>query len=55
MLGFWSAVEGIIDKKAMEESISESVPPKTIELNLEVFAEGYKQGQKIQKNSSLGK
>ena len=44
MLGFWTAVEGIVDKKAMEESISESVPPKTVDLNLEVFQKGYQAG-----------
>jgi 2-oxoglutarate/2-oxoacid ferredoxin oxidoreductase subunit beta len=44
MLGFWTAVEGIIDQKAMEESITESVPPKTVDLNLEVFRKGYQEG-----------
>jgi len=44
MLGFWTAVEGIVDQKAMEESIAESVPPKTVDLNLEVFRTGYKEG-----------
>ncbi len=44
MLGFWTAVEDILDKKAMEESITESVPPKTADLNLKVFRTGYKQG-----------
>ena len=44
MLGFWTALEGIVDQKAMEESITESVPPKTVDLNLEVFRTGYKEG-----------
>lgn len=44
MLGFWTAVEGIVDQKAMEESIAESVPPKTVDLNLEVFRTGYQEG-----------
>jgi 2-oxoglutarate ferredoxin oxidoreductase subunit beta len=44
MLGFWTAVEGIVDQKAMEESIAESVPPKTVDLNLEVFRKGYQEG-----------
>ena len=47
MLGFWTAVEGIVDKTAMEEAIKESVPPKTIELNLGVFNTGYKLGQEL--------
>lgn len=44
MLGFWTAVEGIVNKEAMEESIAESVPPKTVDLNLEVFRTGYEEG-----------
>ena len=44
MLGFWTAVEGIVDQGAMEESIAESVPPKTVDLNLEVFRTGYQEG-----------
>jgi len=37
-------VEGIVDKEAMQESIAESVPPKTVSINLEVFESGYKRG-----------
>jgi 2-oxoglutarate ferredoxin oxidoreductase subunit beta len=44
MLGFWAAIEGTIDKKALEQSISESVPPKTVKLNLKVFEIGYQKG-----------
>jgi 2-oxoglutarate ferredoxin oxidoreductase subunit gamma len=44
MLGFWSAVEGVLDKEALEQAIKESVPPKTVELNLNVFQEGYQRG-----------
>ena len=44
MLGFWTAVEGIVDKEAMQESIAESVPPKTVSINLDVFESGYKRG-----------
>ena len=47
MLGLWTAVEGKVDKKAMEEAIKESVPQKTIDLNLEVFNTGYKLGQEL--------
>ena len=49
MLGFWTAVEGIVDKKAMEESVAESVPQKTIDLNLTVFEAGYQQGLALTK------
>jgi len=47
MLGFWTAVEGIVDKEAMQEAIAESVPPKTVSLNLEVFEAGYKRGLEL--------
>jgi 2-oxoglutarate ferredoxin oxidoreductase subunit gamma len=49
MLGFWTAVEGIVDKEAMMESISESVPSKTVEINLEVFEIGYQKGMELNK------
>jgi 2-oxoglutarate ferredoxin oxidoreductase subunit beta len=44
MLGLWTAAEGILEKEAMERAIAESVPPKTIDLNLKVFELGYQQG-----------
>jgi 2-oxoglutarate ferredoxin oxidoreductase subunit beta len=44
MLGFWTAVEGIVDQRAMEEAVAESVPPKTVDLNLGVFRAGVKAG-----------
>ena len=44
MLGLWTAVEGILEKEAMERAIAESVPPKTVELNLKVFEHGYQEG-----------
>jgi 2-oxoglutarate ferredoxin oxidoreductase subunit beta len=46
MLGFWSAVEEILDKEALEQAVRESVPPKTVELNLKVFQDGYQRGLK---------
>jgi 2-oxoglutarate ferredoxin oxidoreductase subunit beta len=51
MLGFWTAVEGIVDKEAMQESIAESVPSKTVDLNLEVFEKGYQKGLELKKNN----
>jgi 2-oxoglutarate ferredoxin oxidoreductase subunit beta len=47
MLGFWTAVEGVVDKTAMEEAIKESVPQKTIDINLEVFNTGFNHGKKL--------
>jgi 2-oxoglutarate ferredoxin oxidoreductase subunit beta len=47
MLGFWTAIEGIVDKEAMKEAITESVPPKTVDLNREVFDIGYQKGMEL--------
>ena len=44
MLGFWSAVERVLEKEALEQAVAESVPPKTVELNLDVFRVGYQRG-----------
>jgi 2-oxoglutarate ferredoxin oxidoreductase subunit beta len=49
MLGFWTAIEGIVDKTAMEKSVAESVPPKTIAVNLDVFEIGYQKGLDLKK------
>ena len=47
MLGFWGAVEGIIAKNALKQAITESVPEKTVELNLKVFEIGYQKGLEL--------
>lgn len=47
MLGFWTAALGIVRKDAMRESVSSSVPPKTVEINMKAFEIGYENGQKI--------
>jgi len=44
MLGFWTSIVGTLSKEAMCQSLSESVPQKTVSLNLEVFEIGYNQG-----------
>jgi 2-oxoglutarate ferredoxin oxidoreductase subunit gamma len=41
MLGFFTAVTGVVSREAMEEAIKSSVKPKTAPLNLEAFAAGY--------------
>ncbi|MBC8477930.1 2-oxoacid:acceptor oxidoreductase family protein [bacterium] len=45
MLGFITAVSGIVSSSAMEQSLSRNVPPKTVELNLRAFAEGWSAGK----------
>jgi 2-oxoglutarate ferredoxin oxidoreductase subunit beta len=47
MLGFWTAIIGAISKDAMRQAVADSVPPKTIELNLKVFDTGYEEGAKL--------
>jgi 2-oxoglutarate ferredoxin oxidoreductase subunit beta len=54
MLGFWAAVEGVLEKEALERAVAESVPPKTVDLNLEVFQVGYERGLEAIKNEESG-
>jgi 2-oxoglutarate ferredoxin oxidoreductase subunit gamma len=49
MLGFWTAVVGAVTREAMQYSLSEAVPPKTVEVNLEAFEYGYRQGLALQR------
>jgi 2-oxoglutarate ferredoxin oxidoreductase subunit gamma len=44
MLGLWTAVVGIVSPEAMRQAVTESVPAKTIDLNLKVFDIGYSTG-----------
>lgn len=44
MLGFWSAIAGIVSRTAMHQSLTDSVPRKTIDLNLKAFDIGYEEG-----------
>ncbi len=44
MLGFLTAVTRLLSHEAMEESITTSVPARTVELNLRAFAKGYEFG-----------
>jgi 2-oxoglutarate ferredoxin oxidoreductase subunit gamma len=44
MIGFWTAIVGVVSKEAMRQAIAESVPGRTVDLNLEVFELGYEAG-----------
>jgi 2-oxoglutarate ferredoxin oxidoreductase subunit beta len=44
MLGFWAAVVGVVSREAMRYSVAESVPAKTLDLNLRLFDIGYERG-----------
>ncbi len=47
MLGFWSAIVGVISKAAMRQSLADSVPSKTVEANLKAFEMGYEKGLEV--------
>jgi 2-oxoglutarate ferredoxin oxidoreductase subunit gamma len=44
MLGFWTAVCGILSAEAMRQSLGDSVPPKTLDINRQAFDLGYQHG-----------
>ena len=44
MLGFWTAVVGVVSREAMRQTVAESVPAKMVEMNLSVFDIGYEKG-----------
>jgi 2-oxoglutarate ferredoxin oxidoreductase subunit gamma len=47
MLGFWTAITGIVTPNAMRQSVAESVPAKTVEVNLKVFDIAYQHGVEL--------
>jgi Pyruvate/2-oxoacid:ferredoxin oxidoreductase gamma subunit len=47
MLGFWAALSGTVSRAAMRQSVAESVPPKTIEVNMQAFDAGYERGEEL--------
>jgi len=47
MLGFWTGILGVVSGEAMRQSVIESVPPNSIDLNLKAFDTGYEQGREI--------
>jgi 2-oxoglutarate ferredoxin oxidoreductase subunit gamma len=48
MLGFWTALTGVVSKEAMRQSVLESVPPKTIEVNMKAFEAGHERGLEVE-------
>jgi len=46
ILGFWAAIVGVVSREAMRHSVAESVPAKTMELNLKAFDAGYEDGKR---------
>jgi 2-oxoglutarate ferredoxin oxidoreductase subunit beta len=49
MLGFWTALTGTVSKAAMEQSVAESVPAKTVDVNMKAFGLGHEKGMSTNK------
>jgi 2-oxoglutarate ferredoxin oxidoreductase subunit beta len=47
MLGFWTAIRGVVSRAAMRQAVITSVPPKTIDVNKRAFDVGYERGLEI--------
>jgi len=47
MLGFFTAMTGLIDKEAVRKAVETSVPKGTEELNLKAFDKGYRYGLEL--------
>jgi 2-oxoglutarate ferredoxin oxidoreductase subunit beta len=54
MLGFWTAIIGVVSREAMRQSVAESVPPKTIEVNMKAFDHGYERGLEVRQSLASG-
>ena len=44
MLGFLTGLTAVVSRDALRKAIAENVPPKTVDMNLEAFEEGFKRG-----------
>jgi 2-oxoglutarate ferredoxin oxidoreductase subunit beta len=51
MLGFWAAIVSVISKAAMRQSLADSVPAKTIDVNLKAFDIGYEKGLAVRRHT----
>ena len=53
MLGLWVAIIGAVSKSAMQRSVADAVPPKTVEVNLKAFEAGFNKGLHVQGSNAL--
>ena len=53
MLGLWTAIIGAVSKSAMQLSVADAVPPKTVEVNLKAFEAGFNKGLHVQGSNAL--
>jgi 2-oxoglutarate ferredoxin oxidoreductase subunit gamma len=49
MIGAFTAITGLLDEKAVKESIKENIPKGTEELNLAAFEKGFEYGKSVKK------
>jgi len=47
MLGFWTAAIGAVSEAAMRQAVAESVPAKTVEVNMKAFDIGFRRGLEV--------
>ncbi len=47
MVGFFTAITGLVSEKAAREAVADSVPPNTIDLNMKAFDRGFAYGQQL--------
>jgi len=52
MMGFLTAVTGVVSVEAMKKTIPESVPERFIDKNLKAFDKGYEYGMKLKQKES---
>jgi 2-oxoglutarate ferredoxin oxidoreductase subunit gamma len=47
MVGFFTAVTGLVSEQAAKEAVKDSVPPSTVDLNMKAFERGFAYGKKL--------
>jgi 2-oxoglutarate ferredoxin oxidoreductase subunit gamma len=47
MVGFFTAVTGLVSEQAAKDAVKDSVPPSTVELNMKAFERGFAYGKKL--------
>jgi len=55
MLGFFTAMTGVVSEKAMKKAIPTLVPSRFVELNLKAFDKGYEYGLELRGKEKRGK
>ena len=47
MVGFFTAITGLVSEQAAREAVKDSVPPSTIDLNMKAFQRGFEYGKQL--------